>query len=245
MKANDALKPYNNVSVLNVSFPASAPPRPNLDNQSAYLLPSFKYVPYLPRVSFDSVRALVKGYLQPTTLHPAHSNLSPIHRDRLTRKIEFQSALSAVQDVEDFLVLICGHGGRDERCGIMGPLLQKEFEEKLSLADVQVLSGPVQFPSRKEELVEGFVDKSASTARVGMISHIGGHVYAGNVICYIPPNAKTEDGQNHPLAGCGIWYGRVEPQHVEGIVNSTLKEGKVIRDHFRGGIKQGGDILRL
>ena len=56
---------------------------------------------------------------------------------------------------------------------------------------------------------------------------------------------KTTDGELSPLAGYGIWYGRVEPKYVEGIVQETLLGGKVIEDLFRGGIKQGGEILRL
>ncbi|KAJ4302144.1 Altered inheritance of mitochondria protein 32 [Collariella sp. IMI 366227] len=71
----------------------------------------FKYIPFLPRVSFESAEALVRGYLQPETLHPMHDGLSPIHRDRLTRKPTYQGLLSGVRDVEEVVVLICGHGG--------------------------------------------------------------------------------------------------------------------------------------
>ena len=84
--------------------------------------------------------------------------------------------------------------------------------------------------------VEGYTP----TARVGLISHIGGHKWAGNVIVYIPPSFKANG-----LAGKGIWYGRVEPSHVEGIVAKTILDGKVVKDMFRGGIDQGGKILRL
>ncbi|KLJ06659.1 hypothetical protein EMPG_17845 [Blastomyces silverae] len=35
------------------------------------------------------------------------------------------------------------------------------------------------------------------------------------------------------LAGKGIWYGRVEPRHVEGIVEETVLGGRVISEHFR------------
>ncbi|CAJ0915458.1 20698_t:CDS:2 [Entrophospora sp. SA101] len=44
--------------------------------------------------------------------------------------------------------------------------------------------------------------------------------FAGNVIVY-------RDGQ-------GIWYGRVIPCHVESIIESTVIEGKVIKDLYRG-----------
>merc|ERR1711964_469984 len=42
--------------------------------------------------------------------------------------------------------------------------------------------------------------EAKSSARVGLISHIGGHKFAGNVILYIPPGAKTADGKAHELA---------------------------------------------
>ncbi|KAL3422708.1 Altered inheritance of mitochondria protein 32 [Phlyctema vagabunda] len=238
--------PYNNVSVLNASFPSSVPSRQEIQNTSAYLLPSFKYVPFLPRVSFSSVQALVQGFLLPTELHPAHDALSPIHRDRLSRSIEQQSFLYGVQDVKDVLVLICGHGGRDARCGIYGPLLQAEFETILPTKDFEVLKAPIEVLSpQQDNLLPGGIQESAKTARVGLISHIGGHNFAGNVIVYIPPGARSANGKPHALAGCGIWYGRIEPKHVEGIVQETILEGKVIEENFRGGIRQGGEILRL
>lgn len=220
--------------------------RQEVQTTSAYLLPSFKYVPFLPRVSFDSVQALVKGYLLPTKLHPAHDGLSPIHRDRLVRSDGHQQFLYGVQDVRDVLVLICGHRGRDVRCGITGPILRDQFEKCLPDEGLPVLKGPVEIPQGEEmaALPSAGNEGSAMTARVALISHVGGHKFAGNVIIYIPPGMKSV-GHKHALEGCGIWYGRVEPKHVEGIVRETVLGGRVIEDLFRGGIKQGGEILRV
>ncbi|TPX10890.1 uncharacterized protein E0L32_008096 [Thyridium curvatum] len=196
--------PYHNVSTLNSSFPSSVPRRSELQTTSVYLLPSFKYVPFLPRVSFDSVEALAKGFLLPEKLHPAHDGLSPIHRDRLTRKAAYQELLWGVRDVRDVMVLVCGHGGRDMRCGVMAPVLEAEFERQLPAAGVEVLHGPVEAET-PEGLISGpTADAAARTARVGAISHIGGHKYAGNVIIYLPGDMTTEDGRAHPLAGHGI-----------------------------------------
>ncbi|KAH6611333.1 Vacuolar amino acid transporter 3, partial [Trichoderma cornu-damae] len=211
--------PFHNISVINSSFPSSAPPRRAVQSTSVYLLPSFKYVPFLPRVSFDSVEALAKGFLLPEKLHPAHDGLSPVHRDRLTRKEAFQGLLVGVQDVTDVLVLICGHGGRDMRCGAMGPVLRGEFEEKLerqgfAVAKEAVQAGGLDGSGEPKRIQGSSVEK---VARVGLISHIGGHKFAGNVIVYIPSGFAAGGGDKHPLAGCGIWYGRVEPKHVEGI----------------------------
>lgn len=238
------------MSVLNASFPSSAPPAsapPHVQASSAYLLPSFLYVPYLPRISFEAATALVKGYLLPEKLHPLNEGLSPVHRDRLLRSDAYRPLLPGVREVRDILVLVCGHGGRDMRCGVMGPVLRAEFEAQLPRRGVDVLRGPV--PTEATPALPGAVDETADapppTARVGLISHIGGHKFAGNVIVYLPPHLRAHDGRPHPLAGHGIWYGRVEPKHVEGIVEETILKGNVIADKFRGAIKRDGEILRL
>ena len=233
--------------ITNASCPATVPQRSEVQTTSAYLFPSFKYVPFLPRVSFDSVQALVEGYLLPTKLHSAHDNLSPIHRDRLLRSPAYQNALFGVQDVEDIIVLTCGHGGRDGRCGVMGPVLEEEFMRVLPGFGIEVLEGPVLIDEGKVESQKA-IDKPVAPklkARTGLISHIGGHKFAGNVIIYVPKTAKNASNAIHPLAGCGIWYGRVEPKHVDGIIAQTILDGVVLEDLFRGGINQNGEILRL
>lgn len=189
----------------------------------------------------------MKGYLLPTKLHPAHDSLSPIHRDRLLRSDEQQQFLYGVRDVTDVLVLICGHRSRDVRCGITGPILRDQFEICLPDKGLHVLRGPVEIANgaERESLPGAGSEQPGKTSRVALISHIGGHKFAGNVIVYIPPGMKTADGRSHPLEGCGIWYGRVEPKHVEGIVQETVLTGRVIEELFRGGINQGGEILRL
>ncbi|EFX03927.1 sucrose cleavage family protein [Grosmannia clavigera kw1407] len=275
--------PFHNVSVLNASFAPSVPlGRPELQTSSAYLLPSFRYVPFLPRVSFDSVDALAKGYLLPEHLHSAHAGLlSPVHRDRLTRQPAYRRLLWGVRDrVDDVLVLVCGHGGRDARCGLVGPVLRSEFERQLARVDITPLHGPVAIPeeemaaatanawstspsSEQKKALDAPLDDSSSTssrsasiiasttaksrtARVGLISHIGGHKFAGNVIIYLPPSLRALDGFTpHPLAGYGVWYGRVEPKHVEGLVLETILRGNVVTDHFRGAINSNRDIIRL
>ncbi len=130
------------------------------------------------------------------------------------------------------------------RCGIMGPLLRDEFETQLGRADVDVLHGAVPINATDTERIEGAADENKTSARVGLISHIGGHKFAGNVIVYIPPGLKLGD-KPHPLAGHGIWYGRVEPKHVEGLVKETVLKGNVVSDLFRGGIDSQRRILRI
>ncbi|KFY36292.1 hypothetical protein V494_05141 [Pseudogymnoascus sp. VKM F-4513 (FW-928)] len=208
--------PYHNTPLTNSSFQPTTPPPylRDVPTTSAYLLPSFTYVPLIPR-SFDAVQALVKGYLLPTKLNPAHEALSPIHQDRLKRSEAYQAFLPPAQEVDDILVLVCGHGGRDMRCGVLGPVLVKEFEEALPRAGVEVRDGPVPLATPSKPPHEAISGSGASeageepgmSARVGLISHIGGHKFAGNVILYIPPSARLKGGEPHPLRGMGIWGG--------------------------------------
>ncbi len=132
-------------------------------------------------------------------------------------------------------ILICGHMSRDTRCGILGPILQKEFRHFIA-QDVQRCrdrAGNVVSTTHKDG--NHPVEHSLEHTIVGLTSHIGGHAFAGNVVIYLPPRWKTEDGESlSPLAGKGIWYGRVEPQHVWGIMEETVKKGRIIEELLRG-----------
>ncbi|KAF1990192.1 sucrose cleavage family protein [Aulographum hederae CBS 113979] len=216
--------PYHNVLVTNCSFPSLG--QDIRTEITALVLPSFRSVSFIPS-SKDGAEVFLKAFILPTKLHDAHNVLSEEQRQKLLRVPELQSEFATSTEIKDVVVLICGHGGRDDRCGIMGPLLRNEFEEKLEAVGFE--SG-----------AESARSTGTRSARVGLISHIGGHKYAGNVIIYIPASMK-----GHPLAGKGVWYGRVGPEHVEGLVKETIMEGKVVKDMFRGGISQGGDLMRL
>lgn len=223
---------------------------------SAYLLPSFKYVPFVPRDSQEGPGHLLRGYLLPEKLSSQYDglNLDEEARGKMTRDSEAAKSLPWVRDVNDVMVLICGHGGRDARCGIYGPVLRAEFERLLPEAGVRVLKGaePAEWSGEESEAEQASKEEDEHgsemgqpTARVGLVSHIGGHIFAGNVIVYIPPSAKLRNGSAHPLAGKGIWMGRVEPKHVQGIIEKTILEGSVIADMFRGGIDAERRILRI
>lgn len=110
------------------------------------------------------------------------------------------------------LILVCGHGARDSRCGVMGPLLLEQFDA--TCKDLNI------------------------SFRSALITHIGGHKFAGNVIVYVPPIRAF---QGNSLAGMGIWYGRVEPRHVPGIVRETLGKGRIVRELYRGSMSAGED----
>jgi prenyl protein peptidase len=127
-------------------------------------------------------------------------------------------------------ILICGHGQRDQRCGTMGPILQTEFRQGLINKGFSVDSNAID---------------GIGHANLALISHISGHKYAGNVIIYLPPSLDSNVNVSGTLAGKGIWYGRVEPRHVQGIVEETILKGRVIADHFRGAVGPDGQVFRL
>lgn len=138
-----------------------------------------------------------------------HDGLSAIQKTALTRDLSKATLLPTPEPITRPTVLICGHGGRDQRCGILGPLLQSSFRKELERRGIE--------------------------AEVAQISHIGGHKYAGNVIIYLPPSLE-----GNALKGSGIWYGRVGPEQVEGVVEETVVKGRIVGELLRGGVMQGG-----
>ena len=134
-------------------------------------------------------------------------------------------------------ILICGHNSRDSRCGILGPLLHAEF--------TSYVDGRTRLPADDERSTghrfHGLQSVSPiRRTKVALTSHIGGHAFAGNVVIYLPKMFKMASGKVSPLAGKGIWYGRVEPRHVWGIMEETVQRGRVIEELLRGIHEPGG-----
>ncbi|CAG8243005.1 unnamed protein product [Penicillium salamii] len=230
------LDPFNNVLVTASSI---APAASSSTSASAFLFPSFKYIPSIPVETNSSdqtdLTTFVRAYLLPTRIHDMHSSLPAEKQADMTRAPELATKFPEAVDIHHSpTILICGHGGRDMRCGVMAPALEWEFQRVLQTRG---------FTSANSD---GTTVDSPTHAHIGLISHVGGHKYAGNVIVYLPPKMTIGGtSEPHPLAGKGIWYGRIEPKHVEGLVEETILGGKVVTDHFRGGIDQSGDILRM
>lgn len=214
---------------------------------SIYTFPSGKYVtiPVTNDVQtfYSYIRRFIKNFAASQKPHPELKETASLAGDtgileHLHRGQEFHLEQSNVMDV---VILICGHGNRDQRCGIMGPLLQAEFEEKLPGFGIDVVKGGAgkrseMAPHQKRSSTSSTLSQVNLGARVGLVSHIGGHKWAGNLIIYFPRYYKGHPHERHPLKGKGIWYGRVEPWHVEGIIEQTIKEGRIIRELFRGGM---------
>lgn len=203
---------------------------------SAFLVPSFQYVPSIS-TDYPAIELFVRAFLLPSKIRQSQDNLSREQKNILLRQPELQNRFPGARKIDEILVLICGHGQRDKRCGTLGPILRAEFEEKIKRQNLALLHDA---PGAQIQAVNTIADGYVPPARVGLISHIGGHKWAGNVIVYIPPSFSR-----NPLAGKGIWYGRVRPEHVEGIVGKTILDGKVIKELFRGGIDQNRRVIRL
>ncbi|EHY55268.1 hypothetical protein HRR83_009069 [Exophiala dermatitidis] len=291
--------PYNNILISTSSFtPWELAKRKKTNTADgsvqrevdALLFPAFQHVRGL---NLDADPDLPKKFVRscllpdPDRLHPVYKDMSETERLAKTRDPSAGKSL-VLKSVEAPTILICSHGQRDSRCGILGPLLHGEFarymgrrggeiqlvprssefvrrradeagsEDKDSNAEKDISSDEhVDFPDSPSSSISQSSSSGSRSSRptdgklkrinvnLGMVSHIGGHKWAGNVILYIPPNFTPDNGIKHPLAGMGIWYGRVEPRHVQGIIEQTLMQGKVIQELFRGGVARTGDILRL
>ena len=92
------------------------------------------------------------------------------------------------------VILICGHMNRDRRCGTVGPLIKEALEKEL----------------KDKEMMDQVL--------ICMVSHVGGHKFAGNVIIY--PG--------------GHWYGRVQPCDAKVIVEEHLMKQRVVKERWRG-----------
>lgn len=233
------MQPFNNILVSSSSLATSSS-----STASGFLFPSFKYFPSIPVTVPDTnthpepdatLSTFVRAFLLPPKLHSMQEAALPEpKRAELTRVPGLASNLPPAVDIHHSpVVLICGHGGRDLRCGIMAPVLEAEF------ARILAARGFTTNLSGGGGSADAVVDRE-NHAHIGLISHVGGHKYAGNVIVYIPPGMGA-----NALAGKGIWYGRIEPRHVEGIVQETVLGGRVVGDHFRGGIGRDGAVLRM
>lgn len=148
---------------------------------SAYLFPDGLY---FPEIRLDQITGFASRYLN----DEKDSECSDL------KVIETQSPM----------ILVCGHGSRDERCGIIAPMLVKEFEKTL-------------------EHYGRLYDKDTNPTgvQVAICSHIGGHAFAGNIIYHDGKGSRP------------VWYAKVFPPQVQGIVRETIIKGETIDELHR------------
>lgn len=166
--------------------------------QKVYLYPDNKVVEF----EMEHLEQFAEHYLipepaeaVPETYNPFASGAKKVARTRVDHSELFKES-----EMDKNLVLICGHTQRDVRCGLLAPILEKEFHKVLEH------------------------EKLDDDVKVGLISHVGGHAYAGNVL-YFP-----RDCSDFPV----VWYGRVFSESVQGIVKETIQEGRIIKELYRG-----------
>ncbi|RVD83274.1 uncharacterized protein DFL_007668 [Arthrobotrys flagrans] len=223
-RGNIYVDPFYPVLVTNTSLPTD--PTAKEGHGTITIFPDAVEITSIPN-STESLKSLVTSFLLP----PSNPLSTQKDCDSFTAK-----------KISKPVVLTCSHGNRDKRCGILGPAIKKKFEEVLSK----------DHPDDKIDCI------------IGDISHIGGHKFAGNVIIHLPgghplsqainnapastlPISGPEDVKDTETSGrsVSIWYGRVMPYHVEGIIQKTLKEGKIVKELLRGVVNSDGDLVDL
>lgn len=135
-------------------------------------------------------------------------------------------------------IQICGHKKRDNRCGMIAPILKEQFIRELIARGIacsngidegeegqgaQGAQGGQEADGKESSSTCSGSGCDLGTVEVELISHVGGHKYAGNVI--IQTNKK----------GLGsVWYGRVFPEHIAVIVEKTVINKEIVKPLYRG-----------
>lgn len=156
-----------------------------------YLYPDQKVIKFKE----SDLKDFILNYLVPENIDPVYN---PFKKEVEVKEIQQKRVIDqskfAEYPLSNNLIVICGHTKRDIRCGVLGKMLQDEFERVL--------------------------EKENINSETGLISHIGGHAYAGNVIMFLDQEP--------------IWYGRVFPDKVQGLVTESIKNGNIIKELYRG-----------
>ncbi|CAD6591779.1 MAG: hypothetical protein ASARMPRED_005596 [Alectoria sarmentosa] len=230
--------PKRPILITNCSlFPAN----PDPGYTSVYVFPQHLRVPKIPHTP-EAHEAFVSQFINPKSALAQKLQAKTFVENP---EDEFDETGFPIPDKERLnyarnaspTILICGHNSRDSRCGILGPLLHAEF--------TSYVDGRTRLPADDERSTghrfHGLQSVSPiRRTKVALTSHIGGHAFAGNVVIYLPKMFKMASGKVSPLAGKGIWYGRVEPRHVWGIMEETVQRGRVIEELLRGIHEPGG-----
>jgi len=169
--------------------------------------------------------------------------------DFCRRFVDSESTLMSETLPFHSIVLICSHAKRDKRCGVTSKYLVKAFESGLRKREI--------YRSWDDTRTEAEGGVAGGGTVVGRLSHVGGHKFAGNVIVYrrrtrsvtelheklkglTLTNAENPGDlvreESSDIAAEGIWLGRVEPKHVEAIIEEVILKGRVFKELYRGGL---------
>lgn len=199
------VSPYHPIMISNVTIDDNKEINDLQKNeQLVYLYPDKKIIKF----NLKDTKKFIKKYLVPSDeemkkFKPVYNPFTKLKPTLLSKMkpqdININDAEDTITEskINNDLILICGHMKRDLRCGLLAPILKNEFKKVLQMEKID--------------------------CKLGLISHIGGHAYAGNVI-YFPRDVERET----------IWYGRVFPELVQGIVKETIIKGNIIKQLYRG-----------
>ncbi|KAJ3005790.1 hypothetical protein HKX48_000465 [Thoreauomyces humboldtii] len=127
-------------------------------------------------------------------------------------------------------IFVCTHKKRDKRCGVAGPLLVDEFRKgikEMGMESEVFVYGCSHFGGMVQTEMLSVHDAVPTADMYGVLRFfvLLGHKYAGNIIIY----------HQNPAVD-GNWYGRVTACHVRPILETTVKEGKIFKQLWRGAL---------
>ena len=197
------------------------------DRADLYVFPDMLH---FPAVSRQSLPQWVEGLLvhDRGAMHFQQPHAAAAERVRLAERAAAVYADEAehsewqpdvdfeCRPVSGCALLICAHKQRDKRCGVTGPILAKqighESEERRQAEEREA-------DMRAQQRIRDSLPPLAAAPQSSMsllpvhtmlISHIGGHKFAGNVIAY----------------PAGVWYGRVTPHHVRLLLDAHATQAQ-------------------
>lgn len=244
-------QPYHPVLITNCYLPpstgTSAPLDPN--TSSVHVFPANIYVSSIPNTP-AAHESFVQRFLSSKTTFATKTELKyqefeftkeessddtgfPVAESDPSEYLGSMNVHLHYQKSNAPVILICGHKDRDIRCGTLGPILQKEFNRQIRSCIRTAVPKQTRMYSLDYRTAAALSDSPLKHTKVVLTSCVNGHAYAGNVVIYFPPKWIPKNGDDS-VGGKGVWYGRVKPDHLSGIIQETLLNGRVIEELLRG-----------
>ncbi|KAL9100342.1 MAG: hypothetical protein Q9163_004264 [Psora crenata] len=229
------------LSASNMPLPPNHGSQPTSDRPTTVLLlPSFTFI---DQVTPATVQDLIIHHIS-----SSHTNTTP-HNPTASGQSDAPASNGDVSDTvspddipsppsspfptrpcpHKYLILLCSHRTRDARCGQSAPLLRREFERHL----------------RPLGLHRDLDDERPGGVGIFLISHVGGHKFAANVMVYRRADSDVEGRGLLGEANQCIWLARVRPEDCEGIIKFTVLQGKVVKPErqLRGGFDRSKRLV--
>lgn len=123
-------------------------------------------------------------------------------------------------------ILICGHEQRDARCGLAARILKPQIESWL-------------------------VRRGIEHGQVRVVSHLGGHKFAGVMAIYVPPSPPSARTSTQSVAAAAatttdpiknasaetpwssVWYSRIRSDNLDHVLQTTIVNRKTVPNLVR------------